>query len=765
MSQILNKIREVDPHNSDAVKDVLSVFFQNLPKHIEVGSSQWLRALEYVINRFPKYCMTHRNTIETFLTNFLDTKNYYNVIEAAKCGHALQQVRPSQEKTATPKTSWREQMELLCRSAHSLIGAIFTNDVLKNGGYYQSDSDSVPPTSPLSVALSKLKDVSAHGPSAEEKNELLCTRLRNVFVFIQAMLVEVYPVAKPIRPQTIFDVTVRALTASSGSNQTLSGTQLALIKTQALRTLDAMAACLGSNLIPFSPLMIRLAMQTIRWTAENPSDETREIRCQAYRSLSSWLSRLKTHKASGTWPDELVTRAVEDITPTAKTIQLTMSSQPTKNMSKKAKRKLANSMLMDSNIASHMPGEKNKTLLSDESADEVAIAALECIEIFLTVCGTFLKPSAHKLLQTALVRCSAALSLLPCRRGVALCRALDAARIAAPPTAPPPTQHCLQIYSDGVHSPHEEISRICSQALLNIRLHLHCSPPSLNFAIEAPAESKEPAAVKTVSENRAALEALLGPDKMPPNGDAKEVITIVDEPSRKKARLSEDVDDKISVSSQDSVEIQENSDTNAESTGEVAEVAIEVDDIDGKSNESPDINEIDVVNGDINEEIEPAVAVNTSSAIYDATTQLPVDESVETIDDEASPKYLEVAYDFPNTGKNKVTVLEKMDDENLPSTNETDDIHITCGQQLKSSQDVSQKKSEEIEVKLFEPKLNGIEEETEVVLTNGHADPKENIAESTIIVKIADGDEGVTVEDMLADFVDEVNEEVVNVDA
>lgn len=38
-----------------------------------------------------------------------------------------------------------------------------------------------------------------------------------------------------------------------------------------------------------------------------------------------------------------------------------MGPQPTKNLSKKAKRKLANTQLQESAIAGHMPGEKNKS--------------------------------------------------------------------------------------------------------------------------------------------------------------------------------------------------------------------------------------------------------------------------------------------------------------------------------------------------------------------------------------------------------------------
>lgn len=38
-------------------------------------------------------------------------------------------MRPTKEKTATPKSSWRDLMSLLCNAVHSLITAIFPNAV------------------------------------------------------------------------------------------------------------------------------------------------------------------------------------------------------------------------------------------------------------------------------------------------------------------------------------------------------------------------------------------------------------------------------------------------------------------------------------------------------------------------------------------------------------------------------------------------------------------------------------------------------------
>lgn len=138
--------------------------------------------------------------------------------------------------------------------------------------------------------------------------------------------------------------------------------------------------------------------------------------------------------------------------------------------------------------------------------------------------------------------------------------------------------------------------------------------------------------------------------------------------------------------------------------------------------------------------------------IHEAKTQL--HQNSDTLDGK-SPS-MEVAYDDCPKGTEKVTVLEKMDDENLPSTNDTDDIQITCGQQVKNSQDTEAEKIKDNETveeiqKDLTPKINGIAKSTD----NEEA-AKDNEVDSS---KVAPNTKAVTVEDMLADFVDEVVEE------
>ncbi|XP_047993730.1 proline-, glutamic acid- and leucine-rich protein 1-like [Leguminivora glycinivorella] len=735
MSQILNKVRDLDPHDTDAAKEALSSFFPNLAKHKEGDCVRWLRSLEGVINRFPKLCGSQRANIEKYIVHFLDSSNCNIVIEAAKCAHVLQQVRPGQEKAATPKVCWRDLMSALCNAVHSLLSEIFPNAV----NIYRSNGEEENKITSDSILLSTLSDLSL--VSGQERilnrQQILCTRLRNVFIFIQAMLVEIYPVGKPVRPQMILDAVIRALGASGDAAH--SSESVATVKTHALRTLDALVACLGSNLIPFSPLVFKCVMQTLRWTSDNQNDQTSGVRITAYNSLSTWLNSLRCHRApvrARGWHDELVSHITSDVTPQTHTVQLTMNNPP-RNLSKKQKKKQAQVMLQQSSIANYAPGANNTTTCA-ESNEETVIAALECTETFLTVCGIFLKPATHKVFHELLVRECFHLADYSSARGLALLRALEASRRSAPPGVPPPTQYCLQLYSAAVNSQCREISKFCTQALLDIRLHLHCSPPSLSFAADTQTAQKEVEEKRRMSRrNREALESLLGADKIPPEScdiDAPEL----EEPTIKKPRID---DDKISLSSSSEHSIQV-CDSDSEDIEEVPMDPEETHAVHEISTEETIVTHADVheISTEDNPDTTDYKKVNN---IHEATTQMPID----TVDgDSLSGKSNEVGYGYPNTGKS-VAVLENLEDENLPNTNETDDVHITCGQVAVTPEDLDK---EDINIDK-EIKVNGVK--------SPEKSPEKREVEGSVTVKMAVSNDGVSVEDMLADFVDEVNDD------
>ncbi|XP_068618407.1 chemotaxis regulatory protein ChePep-like [Battus philenor] len=781
MSTVLNKVRDVDPNNSEAVKEVLTLFFQNLSKHTGLNCNQWLRTLETILNRYPKYCSSHKVTIETYLSLFLDRSNYYDVIQAAKCAHALLQVRWPQDKQVTSKSAWRDNMNLLCNSIHSLIDTLFNDTVDIN----QNDSKKIQLKSNFDSPLTDaLIGISFTGPTgANHKKTLLETRLRNIFVFIQAMIVEIYSVPKPISPKTILDIIIHSISVTS-AKKSLSN-DISMVKTQALRTLDALIACLGTNLIPFSPLVFRIVMQTLRWSSDVNIEDARQVRCNAYNSLSNWLTTLHTYRfpPGNVWEDELISHVIGDTTPPKKTVQLNMSGQPLKNLSKKARRKLQNNMLKESTIATHAPGEKNKLVFNDETNNEVAMAALEFAETFLSVCGVFLKPNSHKMFQEHFVRECYNISTYSDEYVLLLLRVLEALRKTTPSTVPPPTQYCLELYSTVSNVQSKEISKFSSNALLDIRLHLHCSPPTINFALVVqPEKEKTVDKQKRISErNRAALEKFLGSDRMPKQNTSEEVITIPDEPLSKKPRLEEE-SDKISLSSESVCSVESHPDADSEDEGEETPQEVE-NDIDTNMETDPkeeisNKNENNIINtksiaieveGHINETItkkmdsifledtEESEKSQEPTPIHEAKTQLPLNNLNEVVDEEEQPPSVEVSYDYPNESNVKVTVLDKMDDENLPSTNETDDVQITCGQVVIPSQENELEKPKESDGTLTDVNVvvNGVKE------ANNEEINKAETGEENVTSKLTKKDE-ISVEEMLADFVDEVNEQAVD---
>lgn len=260
---------------------------------------------------------------------------------------------------------------------------------------------------------------------------------------------------------------------------------------------------------------------------------------------------------------------------------------------------------------------------------------------------------------------------------------------------------------------------------------------------------------------------------MPPTND--DVVTIVDEPSAKRSRLdSEVVMDNISVSSESvkSIEISDD-ETNKNDSPDILEVELksqesqneieedsntqdtsvisEVHDVEQESNTIINIEEPDT-NKSISPELEITqreIAPETN--IYEAKTQIPLNISADIIESDKSPISMEIVYD--TNAEKSVKVLEKMDDENLLSTNDTDDVQITCGQSIKSSQALD--KDQDTEKNKEEENMPDVNEtnEIELVLENGN----ENKVVENIEVKITTKE--ITVDDMLADFVDEVNEE------
>lgn len=265
---------------------------------------------------------------------------------------------------------------------------------------------------------------------------------------------------------------------------------------------------------------------------------------------------------------------------------------------------------------------------------------------------------------------------------------------------------------------------------------------------------------------------------MPGTSIENEIITIPDEPSNKRPRLDIDESDKITLSSESVQSLGNSDESGAENM--VIEVNVELNHTNDVNSEPTILNE-SIENGEnnsvaINERDKSPKQIETTQEslnetqeqekvpIHEATTQLDLNTSTETIGDEKLSQ--EVGYDYPNAGTEQVKVLEVIDNENLPSSNETDEL-ITCGQMVADTEEIDIEKKTESELQLDIPcKVNGIKNG---IIENGHIsddiinEATDNNKTSTdnatdtdnANTKVAKND-GVSVEDMLADFVDEV---------
>ena len=265
----------------------------------------------------------------------------------------------------------------------------------------------------------------------------------------------------------------------------------------------------------------------------------------------------------------------------------------------------------------------------------------------------------------------------------------------------------------------------------------------------------------------------------------EEEIIAIDEPSNKKLRKDDgDEDDKISLSSEEiepSVEISDDSDEDmvieVTETSKIVENGIEseveVNDQLDNSNKDTVVSQVEtdevVDNKNTDKETVSDIEIKDNVPIHEAPTQLPLDISSDAIEEIISP---EISYDFSNKRDEKVLILEQNDDEKLPSTNETDDVQITCGQIAQNSQEENRssgtdnKEPEVVEcndddkISLKEGSITNGDVQNDEIIQNGDVskdnnDDVDSANDSKVIKNV------ITVEDMLADFVDEVNDEPV----
>lgn len=228
LGELLDRCRGLAEVEKVVTSQVFTDVFQTcLPRASEADHDSALDCLEILFSRYTKQCIGQRMAAEKYLAQFLDFRNESAVVGAAKCIHLLQQMRAPWERDSHPKSRWRNHLQRLCDSASLVMDQLFSEaaDIYRTGSYFQ-DLGKTPAAETTSSTggplLAMLASVCEVDPAISAgKNSVLANRLCNILVYIQAMLVEAFPVPKPIRPTLILSLLVRIVSVTSADRKSV----------------------------------------------------------------------------------------------------------------------------------------------------------------------------------------------------------------------------------------------------------------------------------------------------------------------------------------------------------------------------------------------------------------------------------------------------------------------------------------------------------------------------------------------------------------
>lgn len=501
---LLEKIENLKDDDREVIKETLQQFSKYIANTKVYNHIHLLKILKNTINRFPKYCMNHRDSFERFLIHYIDNDHLTTVVYAAQCMLALQQVRPTIDKDATPKSSWKNHMKLLCTAAYKIMVAIFGESVTN---VYKQVTDNDGDLENSTKYMKALCDIPAGSDKTRFTN--LSRRLSNIFIHIQVMLVDLYPVAKPIAPKIILLRVTQILNVTSMRCPPIDDECVKICKIRALETIDALVVCLHTNLIPYNHLILRLLIQSLQWSGDNSGNNRTKItvRVKTYDSLQKWLTVLhcyipeKAGSGNFDFENDLIKEIKNDITPSSSVIQLNVF-QMQKSSSKKAKRRLMQVNLDECRLNQEPEAQTS----NNAKSEEVNIAALKCLQTFILVCGYFMASEKYEAISQLIMSECFKYEEYSEEKTYVLCMTLDTLRKSTPQTIETFLHICLRLFSMFTSNKHLKISTVASNALSDIRMQLYNAPPSLCYPNHAV--------------NRAALENLLGSNRVyPHNGN------------------------------------------------------------------------------------------------------------------------------------------------------------------------------------------------------------------------------------------------------
>ncbi|GLV32217.1 hypothetical protein CBL_11826 [Carabus blaptoides fortunei] len=403
---LVETCHEVPELSKSVTSGILNKIVEQICKTQNSLSS--LKCLETCLRVYSGPCTPLRNTIDKYLIAYVDCSVSSDSVRfAGKCLHALQQVGGGGANGINHKVAWKKQQRALCATAHSLMDQLFES-LTEFGNFQQGDN------TPLQ--LPNLAD--------GDSMKLNTTRLINIVIFLQEMLLGAYPTAKSVMPKHILDVVSRGLAITSAilGNQIISETislsmYLNLIHRHCLQLLQALIVSLGCNLIPYATVICKLIANNLK--SMTPKDAANvqsfcELRVTAYQTLSIWMTVAKSASCVHVFADSIIPMIITDITPAKNEVNLSVQSSAPKHMTKKARKKLQQEQITQSSLAkSFSPITKKSSVSTNVYESKICSEALYTLQYILINIGYLLKPLIHKQLQEFVVK-----TLFDIQRGI-----------------------------------------------------------------------------------------------------------------------------------------------------------------------------------------------------------------------------------------------------------------------------------------------------------------------------------------------------------
>ncbi|XP_001851523.2 proline-, glutamic acid- and leucine-rich protein 1 [Culex quinquefasciatus] len=445
--------------------DLNKLIISNIPKLLDNVTSNadsstraaTLDFLEMAMRHYPGVTGSAKNRIEDYLYSLVDSDDASVVHRTGTCLLLLQQIRGGGQHGTLHKKTWDEYQCKLVDSIHELLGRVFehtpeTFDVDEN------------------LECLKLPALVVEDEPVDAARRIV-TRLLNLICYLEKAVVGAYPVAKPFRPMKLLNVVLRGHSVSCqmmAKNSILENVALGMflpqIQAQLLKLLDGMVLVLKSYLFPFRNLLTDLFDQCLKGTVTVDGKGRKKsyisLRTKVYGSIAVWCETVKFGSGVEEISDSLLENIVQDVAPYEPEVTLQVNASRQK-LSAKAKKKLQKEQNAATALAkNHTSGslEISKHLQSDYCNEVLCLAALRCLAKVLDAAGCFIKPVMQKLLQEKIVSlCVSVFSQLNtgakqnlyfepnCRQ--ALLVALNSLIINPHHLCPPPLQYGVTMFS------------------------------------------------------------------------------------------------------------------------------------------------------------------------------------------------------------------------------------------------------------------------------------------------------------------------------